>query len=83
MSNGLEWIAPFAPESWSLARFVKKCVAIAQELGEDYADAWISCDQALRDAWLATCNLIGRTEEDPRASRGTGLSRRVAKASKD
>jgi hypothetical protein len=62
---------------------VKKWVAIAQELGEAYADAWISCDQAFRDAWLATCNLIGRTEEDARASRGNGVARRVATASKD
>ena len=41
----------------------EECVAVAQELGEAYADAWISCDQAFRDTWLAT-NLIGGTEED-------------------
>ena len=42
----------------------EECVAVAQELGEAYADAWISCDQAFREAWLATYNLIGGTEED-------------------
>jgi len=42
----------------------EECVAIAQEFGEAYADAWISGDQAFRDAWLATYNLIGGTEED-------------------
>ena len=45
------------------ARYAE-CLAIAQELGEAYADAWIQSDQAFRDAWLATYNLIGGTEED-------------------
>jgi hypothetical protein len=40
-------------------------------------------DQAFGDTWLATYNLIGGTEEEAQASRGTGLSRWVAKASKD
>jgi uncharacterized protein YfkK (UPF0435 family) len=41
-----------------------ECEAIAQELGEAYAEAWTSCDQASRDAWVAMYELIGGTEED-------------------
>ena len=41
-----------------------ECEAIARELGEAYAEAWISCDQASRDAWVAMYQLVGGTEED-------------------
>jgi hypothetical protein len=42
----------------------KECEAIALELREAYADAWISSDEESRDAWIATYKLIGGTEED-------------------
>jgi hypothetical protein len=42
----------------------KECEAIALELREAYADAWISSDQESRDAWIATYKLIGGKEED-------------------
>ena len=42
----------------------KECEAIALELREAYADAWISSDQGSRDAWIATYKLVGGTEED-------------------
>jgi hypothetical protein len=42
----------------------EECQAIARELGEAYAEAWNSADQASRDAWAATYNLIGGTEND-------------------
>ena len=42
----------------------QECLAIARELDEVYADAWISGDQAFREAWIATYQLIGGTEED-------------------
>jgi hypothetical protein len=41
-----------------------ECEAIAREIREAYADAWISGDQAFRDASMATLKLIGGTEED-------------------
>lgn len=40
------------------------CRALAQDLGDAYADVWASSDQAVRDAWLATRKMIGGTEED-------------------
>lgn len=40
------------------------CQALAQDLGDAYADFWASSDQAVRDAWLATHKMIGGTEED-------------------
>jgi len=42
----------------------KECEAIALELREACADAWISSDEESRDAWIATYKLIGGTEED-------------------
>jgi hypothetical protein len=41
-----------------------ECEAIEQELREAYADAWISSDQASRDALAAIHKLMGGTEED-------------------
>jgi hypothetical protein len=41
-----------------------ECEAIAQELREAYADAWIYSDQASRDALAAIHNMMGGTEED-------------------
>ena len=41
-----------------------ECEAIRQELRDAYAEAWISADQATREAWVATYRLIGGTEED-------------------
>jgi hypothetical protein len=42
----------------------EECRAIAQDLRDAYADAWASSDQPVRDAWLATRQMIGGTEED-------------------
>jgi formiminotetrahydrofolate cyclodeaminase len=42
----------------------KECEAIALELRDAYADAWISSDEESREAWIATYKLIGGTEED-------------------
>ena len=42
----------------------EQCAAIARELGEAYADAWLYGDQAFKDAWLATYKMIGGTDED-------------------
>ena len=39
-------------------------IALGKELGKAYKDAWISGDQAFRDARVATYSLIGETEED-------------------
>jgi hypothetical protein len=41
-----------------------ECKAIAQELREAYAEAWDSSDQVSKDAWLATYQMIGGTEDD-------------------
>jgi hypothetical protein len=41
-----------------------ECEAIAEELGEAYADAWFSADQVSKDAWIAVRTLIGGTEQD-------------------
>jgi hypothetical protein len=41
-----------------------ECEAIAQEIREAYVDAWISADQASRDALIATYQLMGGTEQD-------------------
>jgi hypothetical protein len=41
-----------------------ECEAIAQELGEAYAETWIAADQPSRDAWLAMRSLIGGSEDD-------------------
>jgi len=42
----------------------KECEAIALELREACADAWISSDEESREAWIATYKLIGGTEDD-------------------
>jgi hypothetical protein len=42
----------------------QECLAVARELDEVSADAWISGDQAFREAWIATYRLIGGTKED-------------------
>jgi hypothetical protein len=41
-----------------------ECTAIAQELREAYADAWDSSAQTSKDAWVATYEMIGGTEDD-------------------
>jgi hypothetical protein len=51
----------------------QECLAIARVLHEVYADAWISGDQAFREAWIATYQLIGGTEEDFTRAEGMAL----------
>ena len=42
----------------------KECRAIAREVAEAMADAWISSDEQTQKAWLAVRKMIGGTEED-------------------
>ena len=37
---------------------------VCRALVQDLLDAYVSSDQAVRDAWLATRKMIGGTEED-------------------
>jgi hypothetical protein len=39
--------------------FCEECETIAKELGEAYADAWASCDQKTKEAWVAVYKMIG------------------------
>jgi len=42
----------------------EECESIGRELREAYAEAWLSSDQATRDALIAVRNIIGGTDED-------------------
>jgi hypothetical protein len=61
----------------------KECEAIALELREAYADAWISSDQESRDAWIATYKLIGGTEEDAVRAEELVSSAQISGSSQD
>src|ERR1700724_1697985 len=60
----MQWNAYECGQQMKTHRCCEDRQAIAREIGEAYSDAWAFGGQAFRDAWMATQNLIGGTEED-------------------
>jgi hypothetical protein len=55
-----------------------ECYAIAREIADAYAEAWLSADDKFKAAWIARNRLIGGTEDD--FLRAEELSRQVKSA---